>query len=69
MYPKTSQKAELREEEDEGIYTKEGRERLVDDDIIGGWEDGLMMGVEEAFGDVIDEDELKWQEEVYEEQF
>lgn len=69
MYPKTSQKVDFAEEDEEGIYTKEGRGKQVDDDLITGWEDGLMMGYEEGFDDIIDEDELRWQDEVYEESF
>lgn len=69
MYPQQRPKEYLfSDEEEENIYTKEGRAKQVDDDAMAGWEDGFVLGVEEAFQDVVDEDELKWLDEAYQEE-
>ena len=64
MYPKQQQK-EFLEEEEENIYSKEGRAKQVDDDAMKTSEDAFMLGYEEGFFDEIDEDELRWQDEIY----
>ena len=64
MYPKQLQK-EFLEEEEENIYSKEGRAKQVDDDAMKTSEDAFMLGYEEGFFDEIDEDELRWQDEIY----
>ena len=64
MYLKQVQ-TEFLEEEEENIYSKEGRAKQVDDDAMKTSEDAFMLGYEEGFFDEIDEDELRWQDEIY----
>ena len=64
MYLKQVQK-EFLEEEEENIYSKESRAKQVDDDAMKTSEDAFMLGYEEGFFDEIDEDELRWQDEIY----
>jgi hypothetical protein len=53
MYPKFRRGFPTYEEDT--IYSKEGREKRVDDGQIQGWEEGFMQGVEEGFDEFFDE--------------
>lgn len=64
MYPKRSRWGSPPPEEDETIYSKEMRERLVEEDALAseeaafmeGYEEGLDDWGEEEFFDMIDEE-------------
>ena len=56
-------------EEDQGIYSKKGREERVEQDALKSWEDAIMQGYEEGIPEQLeDEEESRWMEEVYPEE-
>ena len=53
-------------EEDQGIYSKKGREERMEENAIKSWEDAIMQGYEEDLFEAKDEEE--WvADEVYRE--
>lgn len=56
-------------EEDQGIYSKKGREERIEQDALNSWEDAIMQGYEEDFPEIMaDEEESRWLDETFTEE-
>ena len=57
MYPnKGSRWWNDSEEEEESVYSKKGREKLLEEDAMANAEDGVMLGYEEGFDDMFNDE-------------
>ena len=63
MYFRTRENSLDISDDESTIYSREFREQLVDEDEVSMMEDGFMVGYEEGFADVAEEEDLPWQEE------
>ena len=68
MYFRTRERSFDLVDDDSTIYSREFREQLVDEDEVTTMEDGFMAGYEDGFADVVEEEDLSWQEESHTEE-
>ncbi len=58
-------KGTYNEDEDLGVYSKQGREEKIEEDAIKTWEDGIMLGYEEDAPEWLEDEDL---DEIYTEE-